>query len=108
MLSYFLIYRTDAQSTPTGLFVKKSPHAMLWDHRAKAWVYDPELVGRFIHRLDNIDRYRKVDRETAERAAPQITGGEKLPDEETIGWIFQWRGNPPQSDDSPTTPPIRR
>lgn len=73
-------------------------HAMLWDHRAKAWVYDPALVGRVLDDHRNFDRYRTVDREMAERAAPEITGGENLPDEETIAWISQWKGSPPQSD----------
>ena len=99
MFAYYLIYPTDERTTPTGLFVTGSMAAMLWDHWAKAWVYDPGLVGRFLNSLDNIDRFEVVDRKTAERAAPQITGGEKLPDEETIRWIFQWRGNPPQSED---------
>ncbi|HEX6968031.1 MAG TPA: hypothetical protein VF174_04335 [Micromonosporaceae bacterium] len=98
MLSYFLLYRTREQTSPTGLFVKSVEHAILWDHREKAWVYDPELVARYLDSVDNIDRYRKVDRQTAEQAAPQITGGERLPDEETIRWIFQWRGEPPQDD----------
>lgn len=99
MFDYYLIYRNHERTTPRGLFVSGSVGAMLWDHRAKAWVYDPGLVGRFLHSLDNIDRFEVVDRETAERVAPQITGGEKLPDEETISWIFEWRGTPPQTDE---------
>jgi hypothetical protein len=63
-------------------------------------VYDPALVVRFLDDYRHFDEYRTVDRETAERATPQITGGENLPDEETIAWIFQWRGSPPQSEDT--------
>jgi hypothetical protein len=63
-------------------------------------VYDPALVVRFLDDYRNFDRYHMVDRETAERATPQITGGEKVPDEEAIAWIFKWRGNPPQSEDT--------
>jgi len=37
-----------------------------------------------------------VDRETAERITPAVTGGEGLPDEETIGWIFSRDGRPSQ------------
>lgn len=99
MFAYYLTYRDDKRTTPAGIFVTGSMGAMLWDHRDKAWSYDPGLVGRFLNSLDNIDRFEVVDRETAERVAPQITGGEKLPDEETIRWIFQWRGNPPQADE---------
>ena len=71
---------------------------MLWDHRAQAWVYNPGLVVRFLDDYRNFERQEEVDRETAERITPDITGGEPLPDEETIAWIFQWRGRPPQED----------
>jgi (2Fe-2S) ferredoxin len=47
----------------------------------------------------NWDSYQTVDRETVERIAPQVTGGEQVPDEESINWVFQWEGNPPQNND---------
>jgi hypothetical protein len=101
MFTYYVIYPDDRTKQPVGLFVTEDSqgHAMLWDHRAKAWVYDPALVVRFLDDYQHIDEYETVDRETAERATPQITGGEQLPDEETIAWIFQWEGNPPQTED---------
>ena len=101
MFTYYLIYRTRAKTAPTGIFVTEDAegHAMLWDHRARAWVYDPALVVRFLDDYRNGGRYETADRETAERVTPQITRGEKLPDEDTIAWVFQWRGEPPQSDD---------
>lgn len=91
----------DTKTEPSGIFVTDDAHgdALLWDHRAKAWVYDPALVVRFLDDYRNWDRYETVDRETAERIVPQVTGGEKLPDEESIRWVFQWKGDPPQNDD---------
>jgi hypothetical protein len=102
MFTYYVLYRDDRRTTAVGLFVTEDSqaHAMLWDHRAKAWAYDPALVVRVLDDYRNYDRYKTVDRETAERVAPQITGGESLPDEETIAWIFQWEGNPPQSEET--------
>lgn len=71
---------------------------ILWDHWAKAWVYDPDLIVRYIDDYRNYERYEAIDRATAERITPNITGGEELPDEETIGWMFQWQGRPPQGE----------
>jgi hypothetical protein len=98
MYTYYVIYRTEEKTTPTGVFVRQQGkgHDLIWDHRAKAWVYDPELVARFLGDYDEEDRYQEVDRETAERITPGVTGGEGLPDEETIAWIFRWEGRPPQ------------
>ena len=98
MYSYYVIYRTEDKTTPSGVFVRQQGegHDLIWDHRAKAWVYDPDLVARFLGDYDNEDRYREVDRETAERLTPAVTGGEGIPDEETIAWIFIREGRPPQ------------
>lgn len=97
MYSYYALYRSKERTTPFGIFVMDHPqgHAMLWDHEAKAWMYDPEIVGRYFEDHGE-DRYQEVDRETAERITPAVTGGEGLPDEETIAWIFSWEGRPPQ------------
>ena len=97
MYTYYVIYRTEDRTTPTGVFVRQQGegHDLIWDHRAKAWVYDPDLVARFLGNYDNEDRYREVDRETAERITPAVTGGEGLPGEETIAWIFSREGRPP-------------
>ena len=34
-----------------------------------------------------------------EQTALLVSRGEKLPDEPTIGWIFRWKGSPPQTED---------
>ncbi|MFD0593571.1 hypothetical protein ACFQZ4_14450 [Catellatospora coxensis] len=74
--------------------------AMLWDHRQKAWVYDPTTVAYVMDHHDYVDRSEEISREQAEELTLQITKGkEALPDEETILWIFQWKGAPPQDDD---------
>ena len=97
MYAYYAVYEDPEKTDPVGIFVREpgQGHAMLWDHKARAWVYDPRLVGRFLTESDS-DTYRKVDRETAEGITPAVTGGEGLPDEETIAWIFRWEGRPPQ------------
>ena len=100
MLAYYVLYRTDEKTRPTGIFVMGSGgHALIWDHRQKAWSYNPSLVVRIVDDYRNFDRYETVDRETVERIAPQVTGGEQVPDEESIHWVFQWEGNPPQNED---------
>jgi len=53
---------------------------------------------RFLDDDRNDARQQSIDRATAERITPGITGGEELPDEETIGWMFQWQGRPPQGE----------
>jgi hypothetical protein len=85
---------------PRGLFVVDmvNNHYVLWDHRAKGWVYDGAIVLRFLENPDNIDRFELVSRERAVEIAPSITG-ESLPDEDTFQWIFQCKGRPPQGDD---------
>src|SRR5688572_25199648 len=74
-------------------------HAMHWDHFQQGWVYDPDGNSRFMAEADE-DQIHRVQREEAERVTPGITGGEGLPDEETIRWIFQWKGAPPQAEDT--------
>jgi hypothetical protein len=98
MYSYYAVYNKRDRDQVAGLFVMdvRAGHGLLWDHRLKAWSYNPELVLRFLDDDRNDDRWDSVDRAIAERIAPSITGGEELPDEETIAWVFQWRGRPPQ------------
>jgi hypothetical protein len=100
MYHYYATYKTTARDTPAGIFVMDvaGGHAMLWDHWAGAWVYDPGLVVRFLDDIRNEDRQETIDRSTAERITPSITGGEELPDEDTIAWVFRWEGRPPQGD----------
>ncbi len=101
MLSYYAIYRTSTSEPPVGIFAMETAqgHALIWDHEERAWAYDPALAVRFLDDPRNWDAYRTVDRETAEQMTPEITGGENLPDEESIRWVFQWKGDPPQNDD---------
>ncbi|GLZ57562.1 hypothetical protein [Micromonospora sp. NBRC 107095] len=90
-MSYYVIYRTDEQSEPAGLFVMDVGvgQAVLWDHRARAWAYDPGLVVRFLDDYRNADRYNNVSRADAEAVVEAVTGGEKLPDEGAIRAMFE-------------------
>ena len=100
MFSYYAIYNKRDREQPAGIFVMDvhAGHGMLWDHKLKAWSYNPALVVRFLDDDRNDDRWDSVDRSAAERITPQITQGEQLPDEDTIAWIFRWEGRPPQGD----------
>ncbi len=102
MYSYFALWKKQVGvGEPTGIIVRdvKTGDALLWNHRQKAWQYNPDLVVRFLDDYRNLDQYEPIDRETAERVALGITGRQELPDEETIAWIFSWKGEPPQSED---------
>ncbi|WP_433652651.1 hypothetical protein ACQP2C_10210 [Micromonospora zamorensis] len=90
-MSYYVIYRTDEQGEPAGLFVMDAGlgQAILWDHRARAWAYDPGLVVRFLEDYRNVDRYKNVGRAAAETVAEAVTVGEKLPDERSIRAMFK-------------------
>src|SRR5690349_15838308 len=106
MLSYYAIYKHDmadrSTEPPTGIALldNGTGDGMIWDHLQKAWIYDPGLIVRFLDDHRNWDRVEEIQREKAEAVTLEVTGGkEGLPDEETIRWIFQWKGNPPQSED---------
>ena len=100
-LWYFVLYRSTTDRRPAGIAVQgfdgTEGHGLIWSHRAGAWTYDPGGAGGWM--TDNPDRSDEVTREEAERAAPIATGGQELPDEDTIWWIFQWKGEPPQNED---------
>ena len=66
MYTYYVIYRAEDRTTPTGVFVRQQGegHDLIWDHRAKAWVYDPDLVARF---LGNYDKRIATGRWTGRR-----------------------------------------
>lgn len=115
-MEYWALYSNDlgweTGEAPVGIIVVQrihAPdwssmeyHAMHWSHRQKAWVYDPEGNGRIIGDVDEYgERRRSVTRIEAEQITPAITKGERLPDEDTIQWIFQWKGAPPQFEDTP-------
>ncbi|WP_346119516.1 hypothetical protein [Micromonospora coerulea] len=63
-------------------------HAMLWDHRRRAWTYNPGLAIRLLDDHRNFDRYEEVDRQTADQLVPGVTGGVPLPDEASIRSVF--------------------
>ncbi|WP_433129723.1 hypothetical protein ACQPWW_05415 [Micromonospora sp. CA-240977] len=86
-----MIYRTDEQERPAGIFVMDAGtgQAVLWDHRARAWAYDPNLVVRFLDDYRNMDRYKNVSRPAVEAVVEAVTGGEKLPDESSIRAMFR-------------------
>lgn len=88
MLTYYVLSRN---ARPVGVFVTDPArgHALMWDHRRRSWAYNPERVTRFLDDHRNFERYREVDRATADRAAASVTGGQLLPDEKTIEGIFE-------------------
>jgi hypothetical protein len=105
-LWYFVLYKSAEDRTPAGIAVQGSGgvevptgHGLVWSHRAGAWRYDPAAAGEWVGDEDYRGMSDEVTREVAEQVAPMVTGGEELPDEETIWWIFQWKGDPPQSQD---------
>jgi hypothetical protein len=101
MLTYYIIYKSETDRTPAGIIVRGrgGVDALIWNHRLGAWQYNPRTAVDFLGNDENWDSYEAVPREVAERVAPQVTGGEELPDEDTIRWIFQWKGEPPQRED---------
>ncbi|HEX6686362.1 MAG TPA: hypothetical protein VF062_26560 [Candidatus Limnocylindrales bacterium] len=112
-----MIYKHDAGwakgESPTGIIVvhrvyapdwsSMEYHAMHWNHDQQAWVYSPAICADWLSDEDNDERRLDMPRAEAERLTLTITGGEELPDEDTILWIFQWKGEPPQAEDTPHT-----
>jgi hypothetical protein len=103
MLSYYALYREEAgKGPPAGIIVmdERTGDALMWSHRAGAWRYDPDLAVRWLDDPDNWDRFKPVDRAEAEIVTMVVTRAqEALPDEDTIGWLFQRQGRPPASSD---------
>jgi hypothetical protein len=103
MYDYFAIYPSDPSDPPAGIIVmgytKGDTDALAWDHFQQAWVYAPSQAVQFLDNPRNGDRFRRISREQAEETALLVSRGEKLPDEATIAWIFQWKGSPPQGED---------
>ncbi|MFJ6195298.1 hypothetical protein [Micromonospora sp. NPDC092111] len=94
-MTYYVLYRISDEAEPSGVFVVDSTegHALVWDHRRRSWEYNPELVARFLDDHRNFGRYQEVDRAAGERAAISVTGGQCLPDVESIRRRFaQARG----------------
>lgn len=94
-LAYHAIYREQAGvGPPVGLMVAdpRTGDGLIWNHRLGGWQYNPGAVARKTFALEQ-DDVSPVDRAEAERVALKITKGlEVLPDEETIHWIFGWKG----------------
>jgi hypothetical protein len=90
MLTYYVLYRSDEKVDPVGVFIvdPTNGHALVWDHRRRAWTYDPGLAVRFLDDYRNFDRYETVDRSALERFVEQITGGVQLPDERSVQAMF--------------------
>ncbi|MGC5334855.1 hypothetical protein [Micromonospora sp. DT62] len=91
MLTYYVIYRDDAKARPAGIFIMDpaTESAVLWNHRKAAWTYDPGLVLRFLDDYRNLDRYENVDRSAVEGVVQEVTGGECLPDEDSIALMLE-------------------
>jgi hypothetical protein len=112
-IEYIALYRNysgwEKGEDPVGIVVEQkiyAPdmesmeyHSMHWSHFQEGWVYDPQGDAKLLAEIDE-DTFREIEREEAERVTPGITGGEGLPDEDTIRWIFQWKGAPPQAEDT--------
>jgi hypothetical protein len=103
MLSYYALYREEAGKGPPGGIIitdERTGDALLWSHRERAWSYDPDLVDRWLGDPDNWDRFKPVNRAEAEIVTMVVTRAqEALPDEDTIRWLFTWKGRPPTSPD---------
>jgi hypothetical protein len=100
-LAYYALYRScaaDPEASGVVVLETETPDALLWDHTQKAWVYNPGAAHRILFKRKNSERIRSVSRAEAEGVTPGITGGELLPDEETIRWLFRWKGEPPGLD----------
>ncbi|TDC31393.1 hypothetical protein [Micromonospora sp. KC213] len=90
MLTYYVIYRDEERVNPSGTFVVdvSNGRAFLWDHRKKAWSYNPDLVFRFLDDYRNYDRYVEVERSVAERVALIVSDGSSLPDDAGFNRIY--------------------
>jgi len=100
-LAYYALYRsnvTDPELAGIVVLETQNSDALLWDHSQKAWVYEPETAHRILFNRKNLERIRPMDRSEAEQVTRGVTGGEALPDEETIRWLFRWKGEPPGLD----------
>jgi hypothetical protein len=108
VLTYYAVYREEAGTgPPAGLIVleQRTGDALMWNHQTGAWRYDPALAIRWLDDPENWDRFKTISRAEAEQVTMVVTRAtEALPDEDTIRWLFQTRGNPPNSSD-PSDPP---
>jgi hypothetical protein len=91
MFGYHAVYKTDNSEPPIGLIVRersKGPlRAAIWNHRAKAWTFSPEVAAPFLYDDRNWDRTELVDRSTAEQIALSL--GTVLPSEEELHRICE-------------------
>jgi hypothetical protein len=107
MLAYYAVYDEDvSKPPPTGIFVldPRKQDAMYWSHEAMAWQYNPRFIIGFLDDERNWEKYEPVERATAERITAELTKAtagfvQQLPDEATIYWIFENKGDPPTNRD---------
>ncbi|MFI5485764.1 hypothetical protein [Micromonospora echinaurantiaca] len=90
MLTYYVVYRTEAKTEPAGIFVMDvaTGAAVLWNHRSRGWSYDPALVVRFLDDPRNVDRYEVVDLVTLQGLTETVTGS-PLPDERALRTMLE-------------------
>jgi len=106
MLYYKAVCEGDFGTTPPfTIFIttNKSTDALVWNQGIQAWQYDPARVVRFTSDHENWDRFKVVDRATAEefsrRLAVDGSSTSELPSEDWIEWFFSWKGDPPDRED---------
>ncbi|EEP73476.1 hypothetical protein MCAG_03803 [Micromonospora sp. ATCC 39149] len=94
MQTYYAIYKNEIEGDPVGMFIldPSKGRALIWNHRIKAWSYEPGLDFRSLEDCRNVDRYREIDESEARQVALAVTGGD-LPGEGQV--VARFRGREP-------------
>jgi hypothetical protein len=91
MFYYHAVFQTHLEEAPAGLIVEESVggplRAVIWNHRLKAWTFNPTAAARFLRHDDYEDRRQRVDRTRAEEIARNL--GTELPSEEELHRICE-------------------
>jgi len=91
MFGYYALFRTSKTAPSVGLITRQRStgplRAVLWNHRAKAWTFSPEIAAPILYDDRNSDRLLRVDRATAEEIARSL--GTELPTEEELHQIIE-------------------
>ncbi|MEO3780318.1 hypothetical protein ABGB16_26580 [Micromonospora sp. B11E3] len=90
-MTYYAVYRNADKSEPAaGIFIMDVAHghALVWNHRSGAWLYDPGAALRFLDDYRNFDRYEEVEEGAARLLAERITGG-AMPGEDHVRARFE-------------------
>jgi hypothetical protein len=86
MFLYRATFRTGQEEPAAGLIAEEPTNgpfrAVVWNHRARAWTFNPEAAASFLLDDRNFDRWTEVDRTKAEEIAR--TFGTELPTEEEL------------------------